>query len=315
MKDKITLSINPSYFCNFRCNFCYLSDLQLADLKTLSPDILHEQLSMVSTFRQIEHVDLYGGEIALIKPEILQSLLNTIRTFYQGKVNVITNLSYVNPVFSRDEIELSVSWDYIAREKHQEVYENMRRLEKDFHLLILASEKLVNISQAELDQLIEMLNQLPRLKTVEIKPYSLNYHHPQKMKFIDHEEWVKQWILRQDRFHFDFINIQKIRDSISKKYSAWSDEHLYITPKGKLAVLEFDELGREYFSELNDFQAYDDWVLKEKNTVSSNSICGQCDYLGSCLSEHLQDVRDLNHSCNGFRHLLDWYKESYMRSL
>ena len=52
--NKITVSINPSYFCNFRCNFCYLTSQQLGDqkqiplvildkkLKELGPDLLDE---------------------------------------------------------------------------------------------------------------------------------------------------------------------------------------------------------------------------------------------------------------------------------
>ena len=32
----ITVSINPSYFCNFRCDFCYLTSEQLGDQKDLA---------------------------------------------------------------------------------------------------------------------------------------------------------------------------------------------------------------------------------------------------------------------------------------
>ncbi len=30
------VSINPSYFCNFRCDFCYLTKEQLGDQKRIS---------------------------------------------------------------------------------------------------------------------------------------------------------------------------------------------------------------------------------------------------------------------------------------
>ena len=32
----ITVSINPSYFCNFSCDFCYLTPEQLKDQKRIS---------------------------------------------------------------------------------------------------------------------------------------------------------------------------------------------------------------------------------------------------------------------------------------
>ena len=58
------VSINPSYFCNFRCDFCYLSTKQLGDQKQISFDKLDELLSQVDN---IEHIDLYGGEVGAMK--------------------------------------------------------------------------------------------------------------------------------------------------------------------------------------------------------------------------------------------------------
>ena len=49
----------------------------------------------------------------------------------------------------------------------------------------------------------------------------------------------------------------------------------------------------------------------EKERVNKNPYCSKCSYLGSCLSEHLRDVKDLTYSCNGFKHLLDWYNERF----
>ena len=42
--NKITVSINPSYFCNFRCNFCYLTSKQLGDQKQIPLPILDKKL-------------------------------------------------------------------------------------------------------------------------------------------------------------------------------------------------------------------------------------------------------------------------------
>ena len=65
----------------------------------------------------------------------------------------------------------------------------------------------------------------------------------------------------------------------------------------------------EYFLEFDRFEEYLKWTEIEKDRVTHNPYCSKCDYLGSCLSEHLRDVKDLTYSCNGFKHLLDWYNE------
>ena len=77
----------------------------------------------------------------------------------------------------------------------------------------------------------------------------------------------------------------------------------------KFGTLEFDENDNEYFLEFERFEEYLEWTEVEKDRVTNNFYCSKCDYLGSCLSEHLRDVKSLEYSCNGFKHLLDWYNE------
>lgn len=309
MNNEIVLSLNPSYLCNFRCKFCYLSPEQLANKESIHPDRLFEILSEVSSYRQISHIDLYGGEVALLNLSYVEEIFSVLRVFYNGKINVITNLSKVPDWFLRDDVEISVSWDYSAREMHERVFSNMANLQKDFHILILASDSLLSMSDSELDNFILKLNSLKNLKTVEIKPYSQSIHNKEQMGYVEYEEWIKSWILKGDQFLFEFINESKIHHSLKDQYSSWSDNHLYITPKGKMAVLDFDSLGQEYFLDLNHFSEYEQWIENEKEKImKDDDLCSKCTYLGHCLSEHLKPVSQSDPSCNGFRDLLSWYK-------
>ena len=43
----------------------------------------------------------------------------------------------------------------------------------------------------------------------------------------------------------------------------------------------------------------------EKNT---SNVCKSCDYYGRCLTKHYRYVTDLKYVCNGFKGLIDWYK-------
>ncbi len=306
--DTINLSINPSYLCNFRCSFCYLSPKQLGDSKKIDLGILFKLLEEIAQFRKIERIDLYGGEIGALNDAYLLDLVSNIRIFYSEQISVITNLSQINPIFLNDDIDLSVSWDYLARERWDLVYKNMLRINRPFHLLILASQKLVNLEAVEFEKMISLINAIPQLETVEIKPYSKNINNDLPLSFVDHENWIKKWLNCSTKFNFKFINEQKIQDSLSKKYSSWSDNHLYINPNGKFAVLEFDSKDREFFQELNDFNEYEQWCLSEKKRIGANEICSKCKYHGSCLSEHLQEVKNQHNSCNGFFGLLNWYE-------
>lgn len=306
--ESLTLSINPSYFCNFRCSFCYLSPEQLGSARLLDLNRLFTLLNEVSGHRRIERIDLYGGEIGLLKESYLHELIKMIRIFHSEPISVISNLSIVHPLFQGSNIDLSVSWDYTAREKHDLVYANMEKLTHPFHVLTLASEKIVNLNDQELDIFIAKLNALKYLQTVEIKPYSLNKFNVQSVSFSEYEKFLQRLLHRKNDFKFEFINEKKIRDSLAKVSSSWSDNHLYITPNGDFAVLEFDGEQKEYFKSLENFADYLNWTEAEKQKVNQSPICQKCKYLGHCLSEHLQYVTSLKDSCNGFQGLLNWYE-------
>jgi len=304
----ITVSINPTYLCNFRCDFCYLTEEQLADKNRISIADLNMRLAEIANQRTIEHIDLYGGEVALLPSDYARVMINVIRHYYEGPINVITNLSRVPVWFleSDKDIQLSVSWDYNARQDYMKVYSHMVGLHKDMHVLMLASHKMVNWSDEDIIMANTMLNQLSHVVSVEIKPYSTNQANADPVSFADFERFVQRWSVITDR-SYEFVNTNLMRDAISGKRNAWSDDHVYITPNGKLGVLEFDTDDNEFFTELDYFDQYVDWADGEKNKIGQNKYCSECRYFGHCLSEHLRDVKSLDESCNGFVNLLDWY--------
>jgi sulfatase maturation enzyme AslB (radical SAM superfamily) len=295
------VSVNPSYFCNFRCDFCYLTNEQLGDQKKISVDRLDELLSQVPN---IEHVDLYGGEIGAMKKSYFYDVKNTIKKYYDGKININTNYSMMHDGFFDDDVYLSVSYDFEAREKSNLVFQNMMMSRVPIAVLILASPKVLSMNVAEI---INLLNMCGAVKSVEIKPYSINQANAFTVTHKDFENFVIEWLELEDQMDFQFVNGDKIEESYNGLYNAFSDDHVYITPNGKFGVLEFDVHDREYFKELDSFQSYLDWADKEKKEMVS-PICASCKYFGKCLTEHYRYVKDLDNGCNGYKGLLDWHE-------
>lgn len=301
--NKITVSINPSYFCNFRCNFCYLTSQQLGDQKQIPLPILDKKLKEISKVRIIEWVDLYGGEIGALKKDYFYGLKDIIRKYYKDKINIITNYSMLHEGFFKDDFYLSVSYDFEAREKSDLVYNNMFQSTVPIAILILASEKVLNMN---VDEMIHKLNLCSSIESVEIKPYSTNQANNQPVTHKDFELFVQKWIESDVKKKFDFINEGKIINSLNKQYNAFSNNHVYITPNGNFGVLEFDKNDKEYFLELESFNDYLKWADNEP-LKNISDICKSCKYYGHCLTEHYRYVKDLNNSCNGYKGLLDYY--------
>ncbi len=294
------VSINPSYFCNFRCDFCYLTTEQLSNQKKISLERLDELLGDIP---KIDYVDLYGGEIGALKKDYFYGLKDTVRKHYTDEINIITNYSMLHDGFFEDDVYLSVSYDFEAREKSELVYKNMLMSPVPIAVLILASPEVI---EKDVEEMIAMLNMCSSVDSVEIKPYSINQANAHNVTHKQFEEFVVKWIEATTTKNFQFVNQDKIYASINKEYNAFSDDHIYITPNGKYGVLEFDKNDKEYFLELDTWEDYIAWTQKEKADNVSD-ICKSCDYFGHCLTEHYRYVKDLDNSCNGYKGLLDYY--------
>lgn len=299
----LTLSINPWYYCNFACEFCYLTKEQLADTKLLSLDVLNEKLAEISARDQIEMVDLYGGELGLLPKAYWNDLIDLLHAYNIFDINLITNLSMVNEITKDERVYVSVSYDFDAREDHERVWRNMALLERPFSILMLASPELI---AKDSNAMISMLNSLNNLVSVEIKPYSSNQANQLDVNFTQFEEFVKTWVINRDK-KFSLTNESLLQSVIDKQRNSFSDDHVYITPSGKYGVLEFDLNDNEFFLEYETLDEYFEWCEKEKKRVAKNKFCSGCDHFGHCLSEHLREVKSLDNSCNGFKHLIDWY--------
>ena len=304
-----TVSVNPTYYCNFRCNFCYLTPAQLGDRLTTKVTTIMDRMNEISNYTKITHIDLYGGEVAILPSDYL-TLLITLLKNYHTPINIITNYSAPVPQFLDDDITLTVSYDFDCREKHELVFNNMLKSSRPLAVLILASREILN---KNVDDMIRELNLCTSIRSVEIKPYSPSQANEHKILYKEHEEFIIKWITSPVEKNFEFVNEKLIEASLTRKgpyyKSSFSDSHVYLTPKGKFGTLEFDNNDNEYFLEFNTFEDYLTWTELEKDRVVKNPYCSKCDYLGSCLSEHLRDVKSLTYSCNGFKHLLDWYNE------
>lgn len=186
----ITLSINPWYYCNFRCDFCYLTDAQLADRTLLPLEKLEQRLNEILCVDSIDMVDLYGGEVGLLPLDYITEMKELLHAYGIRDINVITNLSMINEIIMDPDFYISVSYDFDVREKHELVFKNMTQLTSPFSVLMLASPRLI---EKDVGEMIETLNLLPNLQSVEIKPYSTNQSNQHTVYYTQFEEFVKSF--------------------------------------------------------------------------------------------------------------------------
>lgn len=299
------MSINPWYFCNFGCKFCYLTPEQLRDRKLLSLDVLDKRLvEMKASGVNLGHSDIYGGEILLLPKNYMQELKSLLHSHGVKEIELITNLSAYNPDILEDpDFGISVSYDFEFREKHEIVFDNILKLQRNFTILTLATPEVVKM---DLDSAMNWLSTLRKLMAWEIKPYSINQANAAHVTHNEYENLIKRVITSPIPKHYEFLNESMLDQAIHFERNSFSDDHVYITPSGNFGVLEFDLNDREFFLELDSFDLYRVWATLEKARVYENSHCGNCKYLGKCLSEHLRPVKTMDGGCNGYFDLITW---------
>jgi len=316
------VSLNPTYLCNFTCGFCYLTPEQLRDKKRLPDGKIYNRLSSIqNNYKEIEGVDLYGGEIGLYNEVDGNSLIDTICRVYDwkkhGKIHVTTNLSVWRNWYLREEVMLYVSYDGDARQDEEKVWNNMWKLghtyNQDFGVLTLASLEFIRAHRHK--DFARKLAMNRHIVSWELKPYSKNQANDLAVTHKDFEELVMQYVQIFNnglKRNFQFENELQIVDSINRTNNSLSDDHIYITPNGEFAVLEFDDNDKEFFLHLDNMKDYIEWTKKEAKRNMMNPICASCQYYKSCLTEHLRiEPIDKSGSCNGYRELISWYKGTY----
>ena len=71
------VSVNPSYLCNFRCKYCYLTPEQLSDRTVLPIELL---LSKLDSIPNLEGIELYGKSLrCLLKITLVLYLKDMVR--------------------------------------------------------------------------------------------------------------------------------------------------------------------------------------------------------------------------------------------
>lgn len=291
---KINLSIAPTYKCNMHCSFCYLTKRQRTSEECLNLSLLNERIKeLEGSGYEIEHVDVYGGEISLLSEDYLNELFDMLLT-HSSSVNAVTNLLQPNMALWRLDIDLSVSFDWHARPHAEDVLMNIRTIPRDVSILSLATDELMN---KPIKDIVDILNWCSNIKSFEIKPYSRNQNNDLENTDGEYEK-VIQNLIEHPLKRFDFVNEEHIQLCLDKEYNSFSNNHIYVTPESQFAVLDFDENDKEFFKTI-DLSDYEEWCAAERRRVESTEPCKNCEFKGHCLTEHYR-----RYTCSGFPELL-----------
>ena len=242
-----TLVVYPTFLCQFSCAFCL----------TKTKNSLNEFLDVfkLRDFLEKNHLNfdkikISGGEPMLINHDYFNELVDTIKEFNK---NIIISSYPVELKNYRDDIEYEFSYDFLARPRALEVWENLLRFPKKFDIKILVSPQILKTYHP--NTILNKLSILPNIKSVEFKEYYRNEITMWNLNNTVYDKFIK--LVLSSQLNIPYINLNKekmrfLNNKSSRVDNSYFDEEYCLLPDNKLYIQHFNEEDISTFQEINE---------------------------------------------------------------
>lgn len=224
------LVIYPSFLCPFACAFCSFKNKSSLN-EILSIEKLNDFLN--SYHHHFNNIIISGGEPMALKKDYFNQLIDTIKQF---NTNITINSYPYNIDNYREDIEYNFSYDFMARARALETWENLLRFPKKFDITVTISPMIFKYHP---NAILQKLSLLPNIKNVEFVPYCKNESSQfdiTKNNCLD--KFNKMILSSKLNIPFKLINKEKLRNKILGKPNNLID--ICLLPDGEIYYQDFD---------------------------------------------------------------------------
>lgn len=290
------MNIYATYFCNFRCPFCFLTNEQRGDATVIDLDWVSDQLSILkSTDRGLETgLTILGGEPSILPQSFQRKIVDICTNCINKKPWWITNLSVI-PVCV-DDVDLIVSYDFNVRQDRGKVVQNILNLNCEFSLSTVLTKPIVD--QVGPRKFLDFINHFQLCKRADIHiltqtPTTPSYLIPTDDSLISFLD-----VVLDDR-KVNLANYSNFNNVINLGFDNFSDR-IALLPNNKYGVTSLD-LGQPYQVADTLDQALHAYYANVE-TLSVSDVCQGCQFLGSCSS------RVFSNYCTGHKRVMEFLK-------
>lgn len=242
-----TLIVYPTFLCPYSCAFCLTKDKnslnEFLDIFKLR-DFLEKNAS------KFDKIKISGGEPMSINYDYFNELVDALKEF---NTNIVVSSYPVELKNYRDDIEYEFSYDFLARPRALEVWENLLNFPKKFDVKVLVSPQILKTFHPNV--ILNKLSILPNINTVEFKEYYRNETTMWNLNSLVYDKFIK--LVLSSQLNVPFINLNKekmrfLNGKTSKANESFFEEEYCLLPDNKLYVQQFNENDISYFKEINE---------------------------------------------------------------
>lgn len=294
------LSIMPSLYCNYNCEYCYLGDLR-KNKTLLNLDILANRLDEITQNYTIQHTTLYGGEISLLPQTYLNDLLQLVKDYNPAFVTNLSQEWFLNYCLINN-VKLSISLNE-ERTNYNKTLQILKTL-KGIKSICLSVVVLPSLLKKDSFEILDFFEDLG------FDVIFIQYHPSIHSKVVynittkDYSDFLLRIIkAKYERdYKFKIQNEIVLRDTT---YRATADSFMFINQNGNFSSIKYNEKEEEYFVEFNTLQEWKDFCKQEQKLYYTK--CHTCKYYNKCKAEHLVNLEKDN--CSGLYNLLEEYSK------
>lgn len=315
--ENITVSVMPTYYCSNNCEYCYLRKSEVSYDYDVRPAVLNlsrlnRLLRIISGKYNITTVEMYGGDLSTLDRDYVANARDICLSYCKNiRVTWMDIEGALAIGFKEHEINVSLN------PERRDFLEALYRVKQcpRVGVITVATAKLL---AQPIDSIFDWYKNFRG--NVTIMPYS-NFSPNAPVPCVSNYEYcafmiqfIRYYLVHKDEFKFKLTNILMLQDCINGYYSPAMRNNIFITPNNKLACVDFDYMGHEYFHEFKSLEKWEErCALEDKERLIH---CGICENFNCCMAEHFKRPDQVcwfekgrGDICNGYMPLVEWAKE------
>ena len=241
-----TLIVYPSFMCPFSCTFCITKDKNSLN-EYLDLNVLEEFLKQNGN--KFDKIKISGGEPMFLNKGYFDETVDIIKK-YNSNVWVSTYPVELNNY--RDDLQYEMSYDFMARPRALNAWENLLKFPLPFDVKILVSPQILKTIHP--NAIYNKLALLPNIKSVEFKEYYRTNATMWNLNNNVYDKFIKYALSSNLSIKYINLNKEKMRFLVGK--ASRIDENAFekefcLLPDGKFYIQNFDENDVSSFKEIS----------------------------------------------------------------
>lgn len=258
-----SLTIIPTYFCQYKCPFCIHREKNIdKEPHYLSDEYIKKFLEKNGD--KFDRIIISGGE-PLSYPKVY---FDRIVNYAKNATNDVIISSFPTNIENyRDDVEYSLSYDFLSRSHAYDAWHNLLNFPKEFDLVMELTPQLYAMHP---NAIFRKLTLLKNMRSVELKPVYKTQFTNWKFSQDYCDRYVKAFISSKLNLKYINVNKEKIKiiNHIPSNYENKEYTNYCLLPNERLAIETYDDLSGNFLYQ--DIKPTDIGIIKPRYRTICN---------------------------------------------